>query len=156
MVKVPYAITHTPPPSGCYLITVHGVNANEVWAVGRDQIIHVSVTAAGIRAVDQTPDFGDGYDINGVFAVSRKAVWAVADNSVIWRSVRGGKGWKERSPQGAGYVFRVYALNKHHAWATTGNFMGRGQILYTADGGKNWTPQDIPVDPQMWGISFVR
>ena len=76
--KVPYAITHTPPPSGCYLITVHGANANEVWAVGRDQIIHVSVASSGIRVTDQTPVFGGGYDINGVFAVSRKTVWAVA------------------------------------------------------------------------------
>lgn len=154
--KVPYAITHTPPPSGCYLITVHGVNANEVWAVGRDQIIHVSVASSGIRATDQTPKFGGGYDINGVFAVNKKTVWAVADGSVIWRSVNGGKGWNKRDPQGAGYVFRVSALDKHHAWATTGDYSGHGQILYTADGGKNWTPQQIPANPQMWGIAFVK
>lgn len=154
--KVPYAATHTPPPQGYYLITVHGVGANEAWAVGRDQIIHVSVTSSGIRATDQTPSFGSGYDINGVFAVNKKTVWAVADNSAIWRSLNGGKGWKERSPQGAGYVFRVYALDKHHAWATTGDYTGHGQILYTTDGGKHWAPQQIPMDPHMWGISFVK
>jgi photosystem II stability/assembly factor-like uncharacterized protein len=154
--KVPYAITHTPPPVGYYLITVHGVGANEVWAVGRDQIIHVSVTSTGVRTSDQTPSFGGGYDINGVFAVNKKTVWAVADNSVIWRSVNGGKKWHERSPQGAGYVFRVSALDKMHAWVTTGSYSGQGQILYTADGGKSWTPQPIPVNPQMWGISFVK
>jgi len=71
--KVPYAITHPHPPSSRYLITVHGANANEVWAVGRDQVIHVSVTSGGIRATDQTPVFGD-YDINGVFAVNQKTV----------------------------------------------------------------------------------
>jgi photosystem II stability/assembly factor-like uncharacterized protein len=154
--KVPYSITHTPPPSGCYLITVHGASANEVWAVGRDQIIHVSVASTGIRATDQTPDFAGGFDINGVFAVNRKTVWAVADNSAIWRSVNGGKKWTKRAPQGAGYVFRVSAIDKHHAWVTTGDYSGRGQILYTDDGGKTWTPQPIPADPQMWGISFVR
>jgi len=154
--KVPYAITHKPPPSGCYLITIHGANANEVWAVGRDQIIHVSVASGGIRVTDQTPDFAGGFDINGIFAVNKKTVWAVADNSVSWRTVNRGKTWNERSPEGAGYVFRVYALDKHRAWVTTGSYSGHGQILYTDDGGKNWTPQNIPADPQMWGISFVK
>ena len=153
--KVPYAITHTPPPSSRYLITVHGVGTNEAWAVGRGQIIHVSVASGGIRTTDQTPDIGD-YDINGVFAVNQKTVWAVADNSAIWRSVNAGKGWSKRSPQGAGYIFRVYAIDKKHAWVTTGSYSGQGQILYTDDGGKNWTPQPIPADPQMWGISFVK
>jgi photosystem II stability/assembly factor-like uncharacterized protein len=154
--KVPYAVTHTPPPQGYYLITVHGMGANEVWAVGRDQVIRVSVTSSGIRATDQTPSFGSGYDINGVFAVNKKTVWAVADNSAIWRSVNGGKGWHKRDPQGAGYIFRVSALGKKQAWVTTGSYSGQGQILYTDDGGKRWVPQSIPVNPQMWGISFVK
>lgn len=153
--KVPYTIAHNPPPSSPYLITVHGANANEVWAVGRGQIIHVSVASGGIRVTDQSPNIGD-YDINGVFAVNRKTLWAVADNSAIWKSVNGGKRWKNRSPLAAGYVFRVFAFNRHHAWVTTGDYSGHGQVLYTDDGGKNWTPQDIPANPQMWGISFVK
>jgi photosystem II stability/assembly factor-like uncharacterized protein len=153
--KVPYTITHTAHPSGVYLITVHGANANEVWAVGRDQIIHVSLTGSGVCVFDQTPDIG-AYDINGVFAVNRKKLWAVADGSVVWRTLDGGKGWKKRSPEGAGYIFRVWALDKHHAWATTGDYSGHGQVLYTADGGKHWTSQPIPANPQMWGISFVK
>jgi len=153
--KVPYTIAHTPPPASPYLITVHGANANEVWAVGRGQIIHVSVASGGLRVTDQSPDIGD-FDINGVFAVNKKTVWAVADGSVIWRSLNGGKGWNKRAPQGAGYIFRVCALNKRHAWATTGDYSRHGQILYTDDGGKNWTPQFIPANPEMWGISFVK
>ena len=153
--KVPYQVTHTPHTNVYHLITVHGVNAKEVWAVGHDQIIHVSVTAGGAQAVDQTQPFGD-YDINGVFAVSRRALWAVADNSTIWRSLNGGKEWTKRNPQGAGYVLRVWALDKKHAWVTTGDYSGHGTILYTADGGKHWTSQNIPADPQMWGISFVK
>jgi photosystem II stability/assembly factor-like uncharacterized protein len=50
----------------------------------------------------------------------------------------------------------VSALDKHHAWVTTGDYSGHGQILYTADAGKNWTPQTIPANPHMWGISFVK
>ena len=153
--KVSYTITHTAHPSGVYLITVHGAGPDEIWAVGRDQVIHVSVTASEIRATDQTPDVG-AYDINGVFAVNRKKVWVVADGGVIRRSVNGGRKWVDRSPEGVGYAFRVWAQDKKHAWVTTGDVSGHGQILYTSDGGKHWTSQSIPANPQMWGISFVK
>jgi photosystem II stability/assembly factor-like uncharacterized protein len=153
--KVPYTITHTAHPSGVYLITVHGAGADEVWAVGRDQIIHVSVHGSEVCVTDQTPDVG-AYDVNGVYAVSRKKLWAVADNSAAWRTLDGGKAWKKRSPQGAGYLFRVWALDSKHAWVTTGDYTGHGSIQVTSDGGKSWTSQSIPADPQMWGISFVK
>ena len=153
--KVPYIVTHNPNLNVFHLITVHGAGAREIWAVGHEQIIHVSVAPDGVHATDQSPGIGD-FDINGVFALNKKTVWAVADGSVIWRSANGGKKWNKRDPHGAGYVFRVYALDNHHAWVTTGDYSGHGQILTTADGGKNWTPQPIPADPHMWGISFVK
>lgn len=156
--KVPYTVTHTPVPTSYYLITVEGAGADEVWAVGRDQVVHVTVSAAGMQTSDQTPAFSSMMDINGVFAVNRKIVWAVADTSAIWRSLNGGKAWKKAygGPQNLGYVFRVSALDKDHAWATTGDQTGHGQILYTANGGKKWTSQQLPANPQMWGISFVK
>ena len=59
-------------------------------------------------------------------------------------------------PHGAGYVFRASALDKKRIWVTTGVYSGHGQILHTTDGGKNWTPQPVPADPQVWVISFVK
>ena len=152
--KVPYSITHNSHPSAVYLITIHGANANDVWlwAVSRSSMCPSQRAALAPpirrrRSATMTSRGFRGEPENRV---------ADADGGVIWRSVNGGKAWTERSPKGAGYAFRVWALDKNHAWATTGDTTGHGQVLYTADGGKNWTSQNIPANPQMWGISFVK
>ncbi len=156
--RVPYTVTHTPPPDTPPLISVHGAHPDEVWVVGRDQIVHARVTRRGFVTEDQTPTFINFLDINGVYAVDRKTVWAVADTSVMWRSLNGGKSWKERysGPKNLGYVLRVWAWDATHVWVTTADQTQHGQVLYTADGGKNWVSQTLPADPEMWGIDFVR
>lgn len=155
--KVPYTVTHNPSLISPYLITVHGANANDVWAVGRDQIMHISVTRKGITVTDQTPKFSDFMDVNGVFALNSHTVWTVGDSSNIWHTNNGGKAWilRNKGNYDHGYIFRVSAIDRLNAWATEGDQAGKGQILYTSNGGGSWTPQTIPVAPQMWGISFV-
>jgi photosystem II stability/assembly factor-like uncharacterized protein len=157
-VKVPYTITHTPPPTGYYLITVHGANANEVWAVGRGQIMHISVTRKGISVTDQTPGFSSYMDVNGVYALNPRTIWAVADSGNIWRSDNGGKKWTLRNAgqYNHGYLLRVSAIDGMNAWATESDQYGGGQIVYTSNGGKSWVPQTIPVQTGMWAISFVK
>jgi photosystem II stability/assembly factor-like uncharacterized protein len=153
--KVPYELSRT--FSSAYLITVDGANAHKVWAVGRGQIVRISVTSQGISVTDQTPDFSSMYDINGVYALNRLTIWAVADLSNIWRSRNGGKTWTSQpAPLGGQYVLRVSAINKRHAWATTSDQFGSGYLWNTSDGGRTWAPQQIPVATGMWGISFVR
>lgn len=155
--KVPYTIDRG--CKACPLISVHGVGANVVWAVGHGQILHISATSNGISITDQTPpDFASIFDINGVFAVNRLTIWAVADLSNIWRSDNGGKKWKLRNSghHDLGYVLRVFAIDRWDVWATTEDQYGSGKVLYTSDGGKNWSAQKIPVAPGMWGISFVK
>jgi photosystem II stability/assembly factor-like uncharacterized protein len=156
-VKVPYTVTHTPLPTDYYLITVHGANANKVWAVGHDQIMHISVTNKGVSVTDQTPRFANYMDINGVFAVNRSTIWAVADSGAIWRSGNGGRTWTMRNAGqfDHGYILRVNAIDGMNAWATESSQSG-GQVIYTSNGGKSWASQTIPVQPGMWGISFVK
>ncbi len=155
--KVPYTITHDPTLTSPYLITVSGADANRVWAVGHDQIMHISVTRKGITVTDQTPEFSNYMDVNGVFALNSHTVWAVADSSNIWRTSNRGRNWvlKNKGSYEHGYIFRVSAIDRLNAWATEGDQEGRGQIIHTSDGGRNWSPQTIPVASQMWGISFV-
>jgi len=145
-----------------YLITVDGANAHQVWAVGRGQLVHISVTSQGISVTDQTPAFGAGYDINGVYALNHRTIWAVADGPVIWRSDDGGRTWNSQPPPppppGSQYAFRVCAIDERHAWATASSVIPTptGFIWNTSDGGTTWAAQQIPVTPHMWGISFVR
>jgi photosystem II stability/assembly factor-like uncharacterized protein len=156
--KVPYTITHDPSLTSFYLITVHGANANQVWTVGRAQIMHISVTSKGVTVTDQTQKFSNFMDVNGVFALNPLTVWAVGDSANIWRTDNGGKTWtlRNKGDYDHGYIFRVSAVNGLHAWASEGSAKGTGQILYTSNGGKTWTAQTIPAQPQIWGISFVR
>lgn len=162
-VKVPYTITHTPLPTDFYLLTIRGANANQLWAVGHDQILHITVTQKGIISVtDQTPAFSPFMDINGVFAVNSNTVWAVADAGNIWRTDNGGRKWVLRNTGSFdhGYIIRVSAIDGRNVWATVTDQSGggqvAGQIVYTSNGGKSWAPQTIPVQTGMWGISFVR
>ncbi len=172
--KVPYKLSRT--FTSPYLITVDGANANEVWAVGRGQIVHISVnefgfqstpwpfgafnpfrTSRNISVTDQTPDFSSMYDINGVYALNQRTIWAVADLSNVWRSGNCGKAWTSQpAPLGGQYVLRVSAIDKRHAWATTSDQFGSGYLWNTSDGGTTWAAQNIPVATGMWGISFVR
>ena len=152
--KVPYT---TPPIVGSpYLITVDGANANQVWAVGRGQILHISVTSQGISVTVQKT-FGL-LDVNGVYALNDQTIWAVEDGGDIWYSDDGGTTWNmQPQPSGAAYAFRVCAIDELHAWATAGGLPHTGAIWNTSDGGTTWAAQQIPVAPaSMWGISFVR
>jgi len=160
--KVPYKLSRTFTPA--YLITVDGANpcrlganAHKLWAVGRGQIVRISVTSRGISVTDQTPRFSSMYDINGVCALDDRTIWAVADLSNIWRSGNGGRTWtSQTAPVGGQYVLRVSAINKCQAWATTENQYASGHVWNTSDGGTTWKAQQIPVATGMWGISFVR
>jgi photosystem II stability/assembly factor-like uncharacterized protein len=153
--KVPYKLSRTFPSA--YLITVDGANAHKVWAVGRGQVVRISVTSQGISVIDQTPNFSSSFDINGVYALNYRTLWAVADLSNVWRSGDGGKTWTSQpAPLGNQYVLRVSAIDPWHAWATTSDEFGSGQIWNTSDGGTTWSAQRIPVATGMWGISFLR
>ena len=156
--KVPYTIDRGGEATP--LISVHGATADEVWAVGNRQILHIAVTRKGISVTDQTPHALAGpYDTNGVFALTRWNIWVVADFSNIWRSFNGGGTWNllNAGHHDLGFVLRISAIDWWNAWATTADQYGySGQVLHTPDGGKSWTSQQIPVQPRMWGISFVR
>ncbi|SPJ14588.1 putative Glycosyl hydrolase, BNR repeat-containing protein [Syntrophobacter sp. SbD2] len=155
--KVSYTLS--PTISTPYLLTVDGANANQVWAVGRGQIVHISVTRRGISVTVQKTF---GYiDVNGVYALNDRTIWAVTDYSGIWRSDDGGTTWNQQPapppPPVELYVLRVCAIDERHAWETAGGYPLTGAIWNTSDGGTTWAAQIISVAPSsMWGISFVR
>jgi photosystem II stability/assembly factor-like uncharacterized protein len=155
--RMPYTLDRE--ASDYYLISVHGVDADTVWAVGRDLVLHTA--DGGLTWIDQKSS--GIYDINGVFAVDRNTVWIVVDNGGIYRSEDGGASWEQQAiPPGLGgdYVLRISAIDAQTAWAVTEpdpRFPTTpGHVLHTADGGGTWVTQTLPVTPAFWGVSFVK
>ena len=153
--RIPYSLTRE--LSGYYLISVHGVDANTVWAVGRDLVVHTS--DGGLTWIDQNLPVA-GYDVNGVFAVDHSTVWVVTDEGGIFRSDDGGGHWaKQPAPPGTtgDYILRISAVDGQTAWSVTQPVPPNpGHVLHTADGGQTWIAQTTPVSPAFWGVSFVR
>jgi photosystem II stability/assembly factor-like uncharacterized protein len=155
---MPYTLKHW--LSSYHLISVHGVDANTLWAVGHSQALHSA--DGGLTWVDRTPPMG-GFDVNGVVAVDQDSVWVVVDNGGIFRSDDRGLSWEKQAiPHGLGgdYVLRISAIDGQIAWAVTSpdprDTSAPGHVLHTADGGQTWIAQTTPVSPGFWGVSFVR
>ncbi len=151
--KVPY----TAPDKGQYaLITVHGVDANTVWAVGPGHVMHTA--DGGATWVDQSPDQLGLAHANGVFAVDPNTIWVVADYGLIFRSDDAGVTWEEQPSGTHQYVMRISAANSQAAWAVTTSqgWPPIGQVLHTDDGGETWDIQAPPVTTWWSWVSFVR
>lgn len=140
-----------------YLITCHGLDANTVWVVGRDQAL--MTTDGGANWQDMTPHGGIGnYDLNGVYVAAADKVWLVTDSDGIY--FYNGQGWAQQQPPVYGhYLLRVAGLSADNVWisgsADTWSAT-RGVVLHTTTGDEPWTAQQRPVDTPLWGISFVR
>ena len=145
---------------GAGLISIHGVDANTIWAVGNAQALLSE--DGGNTWVDRPPPSGF-FDINGVAAVDGNTVWVVVDDGGIFRSDDRGLDWqKQVVPHGTtgDYVLRISATDGQTAWAVTApdpRFPSNpGHVLHTADGGQTWVAPTTPVAPAFWGVSFVR
>ena len=142
------------------LISIHGVDANTIWAVGTRQALLSE--DGGNTWTDHPPPTGF-FDVNGVAALDRDSVWVVVDNGGIFRSDDRGQSWEKQAiPAGLGgdYVLRISAVDGQTAWAVTQPDprypSAPGHVLHTADGGQTWIAQTTPVAPGFWGVSFVR
>jgi photosystem II stability/assembly factor-like uncharacterized protein len=158
--KRPYTLKEGHDVLGAYLITVHGFDANTLWAVGNSQAVYSA--DGGTTWLDRGPDVGL-YDINGVFAVDHDTVWVVVDDGGIYRSDDAGSSWEHQTvPPGTtgDYILRISGVDGQTAWAVTEpdptDQTAPGHVLYTSDGGKTWMTQTTPVSPGFWGVSFVR
>ena len=158
--RQPYTLAH-PPDNRYDLITIHGVDANTIWAVGHGQVIHTA--DGGTTWVQQALPSGGLYDVNGVFAVDHNTVWVVVDDGGIYRSDDSGANWVQQTvPSGTtgDYILRISAVDGQTAWAVTApdprSPSYPGHVLHTADGGQRWIAQTTPVSPAFWGVSFVR
>jgi len=145
---------------GGYLITVHGLDAKNVWAVGNASVIHS--TDGGETWQNVTPLNGGGFfDWNGVYAVNENNVWVARDNDGIF--LYDGDTWNTFSPppptgSGGFHLVRVSATDPQSVWIAGPSFLepNSGIILHTDDGGATWEEQDPGFGAGFWGVSFVK
>jgi hypothetical protein len=143
--------------AGYWLISIHGLDANTVWAVGHDLVLYSA--DGGLTWIDLEAPSG-GLDVNTVFAVDRDTVWVAGDAGIILRSDQGGAvgSWQQQPSATGAYIMRLSAVGEESAWA-----VGQvqyppfsGPVLHTADGGQVWISQTLPVQANWIGVSFVR
>ena len=144
---------------GGYLLTVHGLDSKNIWAVGNGTVVHT--TDGGKNWHNVTPLNGGGfYDWNGVFAVNENAVWVARDNDGIF--MYDGSKWHTYSPppptgSGGFHLVRVSAVDPDRVWiAGPGWLHNTGIILHTRDGGITWEEQNPGFEAGFWGVSFVK
>jgi photosystem II stability/assembly factor-like uncharacterized protein len=109
----------------------------------------------------RTTDGGDSWNVAqgsenlqllGICRVDDDTLWAVGEGGVILRSTDGGDTWESRSkPEFAGLRFS----DCHFDGASSGWVVGWEMILFTFDGGENWTEQAHHPLVKFHSIDFV-
>ena len=135
-------------PSGWYaqssgttsdLYGVSAVDGDTAWAVGNGGTI-LKTTDGGASWSPQASGTTD--NLVGVSAVDADTAWAVGYTSIL-KTDDGGSTWTTQYELANGMLSGVSAADGNHAWAVGGTtpYPGEGLILFTGDGGSNWSLQ---------------
>jgi photosystem II stability/assembly factor-like uncharacterized protein len=109
-------------------------------------------TTDGGNSWDSIPGT-ENFPLWGINRVTDDILWAVGDFGTIVRSTDFGNTWEDRtidSLASQGYAFRgCYFENRDTGWV-----VGDYRIIYTEDGGNNWTLQKT-ASYRLYGIDFI-
>ena len=94
----------------------------------------------------------DEFTLWDICRVNDDTLWSVGKRGIIIRSTDGGDTWESKSkPEFAGLDFRgSYFEDADHGWV-----VGDEKVLFTSDGGANWTEQAQVVGVGLYGVDFV-
>ncbi len=86
--------------------------------------------------------------LNAVTAINGKQAWAVGHDSVILRTIDGGKTWERQywAPDDACPLFDVWFENANHGFAVG----AYAYVLETNNGGKTWERRDLDEEERHW------
>lgn len=124
-------------------------DAQKVWSVNYyGGIIRTTDGGNVWELIDGTESF-TLYDI---CRVDDDTLWCVGNGGIIIRSTDGGDTWEDKSKPEFGVLnFRgCYFENVGDGWV-----VGDEKVLYTSDGGANWTEQAQVVGLRLYAIDFV-
>jgi photosystem II stability/assembly factor-like uncharacterized protein len=94
----------------------------------------------------------DEFTLWDICRVNDDTLWAVGKRGIIISSTDGGDTWESKSkPEFSGLDFRgSYFEDADHGWV-----VGDEKVLFTSDGGANWTEQAQLVGVGLYGVDFV-
>ena len=121
---------------------LYGINEDS-WSVGTG--IAAYSTNYGVNWNNVTPPTTD--DLHSVFFINESTGWAVGD--LILKSTNGGIGWQILTSV-VNSLRGVHFVNENIGWAVGDD----GSMLYSSDGGTNWSNQSPPVSSFFNGIHF--
>ncbi len=121
-------------------------------------IAPVAASAAGPTPAPDQPskndlswkrvDVGTDQGLRGLDAVSDKVAWVTGSGGGVWRTVDGGKKWKDVTPAAQVLAFRdVEARSKKTALVLAIGPGEESQILRTDDGGESWATTFVNDEP---------
>lgn len=92
------------------------------------------------------------YELYDICRVDDDTLWCVGDFGAILRTTDGGDTWEDKSkPAFDALNFRgCYFENAHYGWV-----VGDEKVLYTSNGGGNWTEQTKVAGVRLYAIDFV-
>jgi hypothetical protein len=130
------------------------LDENTGWGVGDCQNIG-KTTDGGATWLPYEWNFWADYTCNrirGVHATSELNVWAVADSSVVYRTVDGGNYWSRSTIAGEeDNLTDIYFIN-----ANIGYIVGyNGLIFKTTDGGNTWLPEPKLTSNNLNSVFFI-
>ncbi len=119
-----------------------------VWAAGRRGVLLRSVDGGGWERLEA----GTGRDILDIAAVDADAAWAVAEGSLVLRTVDGGANWEHLDTGNLNPLRCVLALDRERALLAGEN----GTVLLTTDGGATWHLQATGTADHLVALAISR
>ena len=140
------------------MIDISAPSDSCVWVVGHGRTI-LHTNNSGTNWEIQHAEIYPAWDANGITAISEKIAWTAEDTGTIRNTTDGGMIWIQQKnvPDGASdyYLYRVSPIDKNIVWIVGVGEEGNGIILYTNNGGEQWTEQDYSPDEMLNDVSFV-
>ncbi len=134
-----------------YLLDVAcGSGGQKTWSVSVYGGVVMTTDGGSLwRVIEGTEDWGL-YDL---CRVDDDTLWSVGYSGTIIRSTDGGGSWESRTlPEFVSLDFRGCCFQD----ANSGWVVGDQKILYTSDGGANWTEQVQAEDLMLYAVDFVN
>jgi photosystem II stability/assembly factor-like uncharacterized protein len=141
------------------LIDAHAASATVAWGVGTE--FTVAYTSTGGATWANLPPGPSWYHLNGVCAIGTETAWVAADYNVVLRTTDAGRTWDHFAPptrHGTSYMLGVSAADANTACVVGADMEHANDeavIVYTTDGGANWTEATSPANAELRRVSFA-